>query len=172
LVADNEVPGPLLKSTSEFCQLAFQFARRHCPIVLRSEYGRTTALGLRGRVNVFGHTAKMGRILPGKPRTGSKNHPRGARTPACRVESHSTPLRPGQRASARVPTLHAGVRAPLCCSACPTFFHEVSRAEGPPQQTPAVTAPIFPALTCTRAGCSPSKYPMGLCYVQWRDGNK
>ena len=73
LVADNQVPGPLLKSTSEPCQLAFQFARRHCPIVLRCEYGRTTALGLRGRVNVFGHTAKMGRTLPGKPRTGSKS---------------------------------------------------------------------------------------------------
>ena len=44
LVADNEVPCPLLKSTSEFCQLAFQFARRHCLIVLRSEYGRTPSL--------------------------------------------------------------------------------------------------------------------------------
>lgn len=39
LVADNEVPCPLLKGTSEFCRLASQFARRHCLIVLRSEYG-------------------------------------------------------------------------------------------------------------------------------------
>jgi hypothetical protein len=40
------VPCPLLESTSEFCQLAFQFARRHCLIVLGSEYGRTPSLRL------------------------------------------------------------------------------------------------------------------------------
>src|ERR1035437_2098875 len=63
---------------------------------------------LGGCLTVLGDTTNTEPVPQGKPRTGAKNQGRGGM---------------------------AGPAAGWQAKACPTFFHEISRAEGPSQQT-------------------------------------